>query len=349
MIEQAGMGLGLGEGGVVAAFAADQRAAGAAAAGGEQVAVTFAVEVGRAGQAADQAVGAVAAVELVGAGTGLEQVVLGAGPDRVVAEAAGDADVAERDQRAVGANPSLPGPRSTSPAGRAGERAVDPLRVVPGVVQPGPMARPLAALMPKVSVASSKATVKSSGPAPPTICSPPPPPLVRRAGRKPWLSAWLPCRRKRRGRAEAGVASLAADQFVGTAAAAQVVVARPTVDPVLPLVPSAVAEGRAFEVLEAEEPIVAVAAGFVSRAARPRRRSPCRPRPRSRRRRCRRCRPAVHAVVAVVAVDEVVVAGPTVDGVDAEAAGDLVVVAGPAGGPCRRRGRRSPGRSPASP
>ena len=42
-VEQAGVGLGLGEGGVVAAFAADHRAAGAAAACGEQVAVAFPV------------------------------------------------------------------------------------------------------------------------------------------------------------------------------------------------------------------------------------------------------------------------------------------------------------------
>ena len=94
--QQAGMGLGLGEGGVVAAGAADQRAAGAAAAGRQQVAVAFAVEVGRARQAADQAVGAVAAVELVRARAGLDQVVLGAGFDRVVAEAAGEADAADR-------------------------------------------------------------------------------------------------------------------------------------------------------------------------------------------------------------------------------------------------------------
>ncbi len=38
-VEQARVGLGLGEGGVVAPGAADDRAAGAAAAGGEQVAV----------------------------------------------------------------------------------------------------------------------------------------------------------------------------------------------------------------------------------------------------------------------------------------------------------------------
>ena len=62
-VEGAGVGLGLGEGGVVAAGAADDRAAGAAAARRQQVAAAFAVEEGRAGQAADQPVGAVAAVE----------------------------------------------------------------------------------------------------------------------------------------------------------------------------------------------------------------------------------------------------------------------------------------------
>ena len=66
--QAAGVVAGLGEGGVVAPAAADQGAAGAAAARRQQVAVRAAVEVGRAGDAADQAVGAGAAVELVGAG-----------------------------------------------------------------------------------------------------------------------------------------------------------------------------------------------------------------------------------------------------------------------------------------
>src|SRR4029077_4746488 len=63
--QQAWMGLGLGKGGVVAAGAADQGAAGAAAAGRQQVAVAFAVEEGRAGQAADEPVGAIAPVYMV--------------------------------------------------------------------------------------------------------------------------------------------------------------------------------------------------------------------------------------------------------------------------------------------
>ncbi len=116
-----------------------------------------------------------------------------------------------------------------------------------------------------------------------------------------------------------------------TAAADQRVVPRAALDLVRPAVADQrVAEGRAFEVLEFVELVVAVAAGFVlaqrgpdagALAARHRGREggdvvlP---------------RPARHAVVAVVAVDEVVVAGPAVDGVDAEAAGDVVVVPRPA-------------------
>ena len=111
--EDAGVGADLGEGGVVAAGAADQRAARAAAARREQVAVGPAVEEGRAGEAADQAVGARAAVEAIGAGAGLEEVVLGAAADHVVALAAVDPDAADRDQRALGPRKrSLPGPRS---------------------------------------------------------------------------------------------------------------------------------------------------------------------------------------------------------------------------------------------
>ena len=88
-----GMRRRLGEGGVVATRAADKGAAGAAAAGGQQVAVGAAVEEGRARRAADQPVGAGAAVEAVGAEAGLDQVVLGAAVDRVVAEPAGEANV----------------------------------------------------------------------------------------------------------------------------------------------------------------------------------------------------------------------------------------------------------------
>ncbi len=102
-VEQAGVGLGLGEGGVVAARAADDLPAGAAAPRGQQVAVLAAVEEGRARDAADQAVGAGAAVEPVAAEAGLDQVVLGTAFDRVVAEAAGEADAADFRQRAFDA------------------------------------------------------------------------------------------------------------------------------------------------------------------------------------------------------------------------------------------------------
>ncbi len=125
------MRLGLGEGGVVAARAADQGTAGAAAAGGEQVAVGTAVEEGRAGEAADQAVGAGAAVELVGAGAGLDQVVLGAGVDLVVAEAAGEADAADRQHRAFDPQAVVAGAEvGHQPAARAIRRAGDLLRAV---------------------------------------------------------------------------------------------------------------------------------------------------------------------------------------------------------------------------
>src|SRR6202000_2697471 len=99
--QQARVVAGLGEGGVVAAAAADQGAAGAAAARRQEVTVGAAVEVGRTGFAADQAVGTGAAVELVGAGAGLEEVVLGAATEDVVALAAVDPDEADRDQRAL--------------------------------------------------------------------------------------------------------------------------------------------------------------------------------------------------------------------------------------------------------
>ncbi len=64
-VEGAGVGLGLGEGGVVLAGAADQGATGATAARRQQVAAASAVEVGRPGQATDQAVVAGAAVDAV--------------------------------------------------------------------------------------------------------------------------------------------------------------------------------------------------------------------------------------------------------------------------------------------
>src|SRR5689334_8370488 len=62
------------------------------------------------------------------------------------------------------------------------------------------------------------------------------------------------------------VASLTAAQFVAAAAAAQDVVARSPVDRVrLAVADEDVVEGGALEALEAEEPVVAVAAGLVLR------------------------------------------------------------------------------------
>ena len=113
------------------------------------------------------------------------------------------------------------------------------------------------------------------------------------------------------------------------AAADQVVVPRAAVDRVRAAVADQrVAEGRAFEVLEFVELVVAVAAGGV-----PAERGPD-PGPLAARHGGREggdvvlARPAGHAVVAVVAVHQVVVPGAAVDGVDAEPAGDVVVVAG---------------------
>ena len=106
------MGLGLGEGGVVTARPADQGAAGAAAARRQQVATGAAIEVGRPGKTADQAIGAGASVDVVAAAAGLDQVVLGAAMDRVVAEAAGDADALRRSQRPFDAQAVVAGARS---------------------------------------------------------------------------------------------------------------------------------------------------------------------------------------------------------------------------------------------
>ena len=175
-VEDAGVGRGLGEGGVVAARAADERAAGATAAGGQQVAVGFAVEEGRPGPAADQAVGAGAAVELVGAVAGLDQVVLVATANRVVAEAAGDADVLRPRQRAFDREAVAAGAEvGHHPAGRAFGRAARLHGADPGAARAerDPL---LAAVTPKVENASLKATTKWSRPPPPTSCSPPPPP-----------------------------------------------------------------------------------------------------------------------------------------------------------------------------
>ena len=89
-----------------------------------------------------------------------------------------------------------------------------------------------------------------------------------------------------------------------------------------------VAEGGAFEVLEAEELVVAVAAGFVRRGAIPRPRTPLPPATvGGEGGDVALAGPAGHPVVAVVAVDEVGGAGAAVDDVDAEVAGGFVVVA----------------------
>ena len=176
-VEQARVRLGLGEGGVVAAGPADDRAAGAAAAGGEQVAVGAAVEVGRAGQAADQAVGAGAAVEVVGAEAGLDQVVLGAAVDRVVAEPAGEPDVLDRGQRAFDAEVVVAGAEvGHQPAGRAAVEQVTWSATDPGAA--GADRDPFAGGDAEARGERSKATVKSSWPPPPTIARPPPPPGV---------------------------------------------------------------------------------------------------------------------------------------------------------------------------
>ena len=150
------MRLRLGEGGVVAARAADQRPPGAAAPRREQVPVGPAVEEGRAGDAADQPVRAGAAVEAVGAEAGLDQVVLGPPFDRVVAEPPARRTKPTAASESAIRNRSLPGPRSAI-SQRAGpsmaqETCVgDPV----GRVQPLPIAIPFAAEIAKVSVALS--------------------------------------------------------------------------------------------------------------------------------------------------------------------------------------------------
>ena len=129
----------------------------------------------------------------------------------------------------------------------------------------------------------------------------------------------------------ATVAPLAAVDRVAAAAAAEVIVARASVDRVrLRAADQGVPEGRAFEALEAEELVVAVAVGAVlaqrdpdaaALAARPRGREggdiPL-------------AGAARHAVVAVVAVNEIFAPGPAVDDVDPEVTGHLVAGAGPA-------------------
>src|SRR5689334_11546578 len=91
----------LGEGGVVLPGPADERAAGAAPAGGEEISAPFPVQPSRARHAAYQPVRTVAAVEAIGAEAALDQIVLGPAFDRVVAESAGDANVLGALQRPI--------------------------------------------------------------------------------------------------------------------------------------------------------------------------------------------------------------------------------------------------------
>ena len=130
-VQGPGVGLRLGEGGVVAAGAADQGAARATASGSEQISALAAVEVGRPGQPADQAVRTGPAVDVVAAGAGLDQVVLGASVDHVVPGAAGEADEADRGQRALIWMWSLPGPPSA-----ISQRAGPPIGNRPGPAFP---------------------------------------------------------------------------------------------------------------------------------------------------------------------------------------------------------------------
>ncbi len=335
------MRLGLGEGGVVAAGAADQGAAGAAAAGRQQVAVAFAVEEGRAGQAADQAVGAGAAVELVGAGAGLDQVVLGAGVDLVVAAAAGEAELPTASSEPWTRSLSAPGPRSAisqRPGPPAGQETVvlclaRTLSVAGGKTQPGPAAsepdrgdaegaRGFVEGDPEVVAAAAADDLQAGAATRARVEF-----YVGGAPRRFFLAAGD------RGalRTFAAVAALAAVERVGSAAAGQMVVAGPAVDHVaLAVAEQGVAEGGAFDALEAEQLVVAVAVGAVLGQRGPdagavgggdvgREGGDV-----------ALAGAAGHAVPAVVAVDQVFVAGTAVDDVDAEVAGDLVVVAGAA-------------------
>ena len=305
--------LGLGEGGVVAAGPADDRAAGAAAARRQQVAVRTSIEIGRAGQAADQAVGAVAAVELVGAEAGLDQVVLGAAPDRVVAESAGEAGAADRLQRAFDQQRVVRRDRGRP---SASGRGLPPGRK-PGWRRPaaggsrGRSPSRLGRVTAKVSVASSKATMKSSRPAAADDLQPGPATRrgveldVGRGFRRPFLAAGGGPSLG----ALAAVAALATVDRVAPAAAGQLVVARPAVDPVgAPVADQGVAEGRPFDALEAEQLVVAVAVGTVRRQRGPDAGALAAGDVGGEGGDVAASRPALHQVVAVVAVDEVFVA-----------------------------------------
>ena len=115
MIKQPRVRLRLGEVRVVAAGPADQSAAGAPTTGRQQVPVGTPVDERRPRQAADQPVGAVAAVEAVGAWTGLDQIVLGAAVDqRRSLSPAAEADAADSAKEpSITASRSLPAPRPT--------------------------------------------------------------------------------------------------------------------------------------------------------------------------------------------------------------------------------------------
>src|ERR1044072_6309365 len=260
-VEDAGVGLGLGEGGVVAALAADDGAAGTAAAGCQQVAVAFAVEEGRAWQAADQPIGAVTAIEAVGARAGLDQVVLGTAADRVVALAAGDAHVLGALERAldhqavvagaeVGHQPASRG-GVTGDLGRGGAVAAGADRdAVAGADAEG---RSHLVEGDDELVVAGAADDREPGAAAAGAVE-----LDVGGGlRRRFLAAGggAPLG------ARAAVYALAADQLVDPAGAADRVAAGAAVDHVrFRAADQGVAEGRAFDALEAEEPVVAIAA-----------------------------------------------------------------------------------------
>ena len=265
------MGLGLGEGGVVAAGAADQRAAGAAAARRQQVAAAFAVEVGRAGEAADQPVGAGAAVEVVGAGARTRS-----GRPRGRRGSCRCRGRRRRGRSSTAASEpstrrlSLPGPRSAI-SQRAGPSAgqIDLLRVAAG----GPPAagadrdRPWRAVTPKLvrfGVVEGDGEVVGAGAADDLQPAAAAGSRVeadvggalrrrfrarrrRRALGRPGSGRCPGRRSARRARRRRRIVSLPGPPSITFAAVAD----------------QRVVEGRAFDALEAEEPVVAVAAGLV--------------------------------------------------------------------------------------
>src|SRR3954447_15226244 len=245
------MGLGLGEGGVVAAGAADQRPTGAAASGRQQVAVAFAVEEGRTGQAAGETVGGFASIYVVRPRPRLDKVVLGAGVDRVVAEPAGEADAADRQQRAdhpqaVAAGAEVSHQPARRPVGGAGDSGGITRRVLAARADReagfGGDAEGLADFVEgdEELVAAATADHLQPGAA---------------AGGRGERDVGARFRRRFLAagggasfRADAAVAALAAVERVGTAAADEVVVTRAAVHNVpLRAADQGVAESRAFE------------------------------------------------------------------------------------------------------